>query len=160
MTDADADAGHVPELTDVEASYIGGILQLAKTTRAFMMAKLAHLGLHAGQDELLLMLDQLGEANGTRIAEGIGVRPSTVSKMLDRLAERQLIVRTRNTQDARKTTVCLSNQGKVVAEEVRQLHAAIDRELLACRKSDAAYASLGDIEHLTTLIQSRSRRIR
>ena len=88
--------------------------------------------LHAIQDE--------GRVTVSRISQAVFLSPSTVVGILDRLAEKSLVVRTRDEHDRRKVYVTLSEKGKeLVAHAPSPLH---DRLY-------AAFQNLPELEQAT-----------
>lgn len=87
------------------------LLSIAKRTRALFGCKLAEAGFHAGQDHLLVTLKPDDPFAVSALAESLDVRPSTVSKMVDRLVDKGLVERIGNTGDARKTMIRITPAG-------------------------------------------------
>jgi DNA-binding MarR family transcriptional regulator len=143
-----------------KASMIGALLHLGKTTRALMGLKLAEIGLCSGQDELLLALDEHGSQSVSNLAEIISVRPSTVSKMLDRLTECGYTARTGRQGDRRQTFVELTDDGRNMIGEIRDLHEQMDRELAHQQSDGRDVPGPSDIRELTVLMAARLRRLR
>lgn len=104
------------------------LLSIAKTTRAIYGLKLGANGFHNGQDELLLAIDATGLPVNV-IAEQLMVRPSTVSKMLDRLMEKGLVERCIDVQDGRRTIIRLTRAGTTARSGLIDLRKAVDAEL-------------------------------
>ncbi|KQT52477.1 MULTISPECIES: MarR family winged helix-turn-helix transcriptional regulator [unclassified Aureimonas] len=100
------------------------LILISKSMRALHGIKLASLGFHNGQDELLLVLDETGMTTSA-LADELCVRPSTVSKMMDRLTEKGLVCREDDPRDKRRTIVRITPAGKEVCKQL----AAARREL-------------------------------
>jgi DNA-binding MarR family transcriptional regulator len=93
------------------------LCQLAKTCRSSRLLAsdaLAHLGLHPGQEMILFALWEQDGLTQNQLAERLEVQPPTISKMLQRLGERQpsFIERRTCPRDQRVTKVFLSTEGK------------------------------------------------
>ena len=77
-----------------DAKLVAVLLSISKSTRALVGLKLNEVGFHNGQDELLLALDTSTPISVSKLAGELNVRPSTVSKMLDRLIDARTVERT------------------------------------------------------------------
>ena len=108
---------------------VPSLLSIAKSTRAFLTLLLAEVGLHPGQDQLLDCLDAGNPINVSTLADQLAVRPSTVSKMLDRLIEKGLVKRTASSSDARRTMVELTPIGEQAQAEVRAIWRRLELDL-------------------------------
>lgn len=124
-----------------DLSVLALALSASQALRALIGLKLTPLGLASGQDRFLIALDDRGPMSISSVADALRVRPSTVSKMMDRLETRGYAVRTRDELDARKTTIDLTDEGRAVCKKIRALNVAIETELLAD-------LSVGDREHM------------
>lgn len=97
---------------------------LAKTCRAHRArvgAALAEVGLHAGQEMILLELWKEDGLKGGELAARLGVEPPTVSRMLGRLEGCGLLERRRDPEDARSFRVCLTARGRELQGPVEDL---------------------------------------
>lgn len=77
------------------------------------------------QYRALVVLASRGPQRGSDLATALGVNPSTVSRMIERLARRQLVRRTRDREDRRTVWITLSDTGRRLVGEVtnrRRLH--------------------------------------
>lgn len=73
--------------------------------RAFLGIRLAETGFHDGQDGTMLALEPTQAVTVSAPAGRLAVRPSTVSRMLDRLVARTLVERAADKRDPRRTVV-------------------------------------------------------
>jgi DNA-binding MarR family transcriptional regulator len=135
------------------------LIAISKSTRALRGMKLAELGLHNGQDELLMAADLKG-CTVSVIADRLAIRPSTVSKMLDRLVERGLMERRADRQDGRRTILRITDAGVLARVQVIKARQELEDDLAK---------SLGAALHLTvasslvecqTHLSDRLRRLR
>ncbi|WP_245413661.1 MarR family winged helix-turn-helix transcriptional regulator [Mangrovicella endophytica] len=108
---------------------VPSLLSIAKSTRAFLSLVLAEIDLHPGQDQLLDRLDQDTPVSVSDLADQLAVRPSTVSKMLDRLIEKQLVERQSHSHDARRTMVIITPAGQEVRDAARDVWVRLEAEL-------------------------------
>jgi DNA-binding MarR family transcriptional regulator len=136
------------------------LLSLAKTTRALMGIRLADLGLHQGQDELLIALEIDMPVSVSTLSERLVVRPSTVSKMLDRLCAKGLVKRLPSPRDARLTLVKLTRDGQAAKTDVQLLWDMIGVELAGKMKPDGKDSMLGALGMIDGIIGSRLMRLR
>jgi len=82
--------------------------------RALAGALLAPLGLHPGQEVLLLELDAQGPRSQGQLAASSGCEPPTITVSVRKLEAAGLVVRRASTSDARVTIVELSDRGKAL----------------------------------------------
>jgi DNA-binding MarR family transcriptional regulator len=107
------------------------MLTLAKRIRALFGLTLAEAGFHNGQDQLLMCLVGGEEMPVSALAHALDVRPSTVSKMVDRMADKGLIERRDAPLDGRVTFVCLTEKGIKAQAKIRKLWAETCRQVAA-----------------------------
>ncbi|MBW6439100.1 MarR family transcriptional regulator [Actinoplanes hulinensis] len=80
------------------------------------------------QFRALAVLAVRGSRRGSDIAEELQVNPSTATRMLDRLARKGLIRRSRSTTDRRVVKVRLTPAGHDIVEQVvTRRHAEVER---------------------------------
>ena len=97
---------------------------LAKACRAHRTqvgAALAEVGLHVGQEMVLLELWKEDGLKGGELAARLGIEPPTVSRMLGRLEGCGLLERRRDPEDARSFRVCLTDKGRDLQGPVEDL---------------------------------------
>lgn len=95
-----------------------------------MAEGLAELGLHTGQE---LVLVQLWDDDGLRhsdLAQRIGVAPPTVTKVLTGMERAGLLRREADSQDARASRVWLTERGRSLRDPVEQLWQAVEGVVL------------------------------
>ena len=88
---------------------------LAKVCRAHrgsVGGLLAEVGLHVGQEMVLIELWEREGLRGGELAERLGVEPPTVTKMLRRLEACGLVERRQDSEDARSFRVYLTGEGR------------------------------------------------
>lgn len=143
-----------------EAGLVTSLLSISKTTRAFLSLLLAEIDLHPGQDQLLHRLIPGQPISVSALAEQLAVRPSTVSKMLDRLIEKQLVNRSSNASDARRTMVMLTPGGEAARAEVRTLWDRLESELAGAMPEADRAPLLGALQQIDALLTAKLRRLR
>lgn len=115
------------------AGRIGGTagFALAKACRAHRArvgAALAEVGLHVGQEMVLLELWEEDGLKGGELASRLGVEPPTVSRMLGRLEGCGLLERRRDPKDARSFRVYLTDRGRDLRGPVEDLWRRVEEE--------------------------------
>ena len=104
------------------------LLSLRHRARAAQL--LAPLGLHAGQEALLLELDRTGPRIQAQLSEALGCEPPSVTLMTRKLEASGHIKRTPDPADKRATVVALTDSGKALAEQIRQLWLTLAEETI------------------------------
>ena len=99
------------------------------------------LDLSMAQFKTLLTLSNAGALPIGQIAEILGVGQPTASHLVDRLVQIQLVVRTEDPLDRRRTLAQLSAQGVELAERLRQVRLEPLKRWLA-QLDDTALAAL------------------
>ena len=115
---------------------------LAKACRAHRTqvgAALAGLGLHVGQEMVLLELWKEDGLKGGELASRLRVEPPTVSRMLGRLEGCGLLERRRDPEDARSFRVFLTARGRDLRGPVEDLWQGVE---------DRAFAGMSEEEKL------------
>jgi MarR family transcriptional regulator, organic hydroperoxide resistance regulator len=94
------------------------IVQLCRAHRATAQNLLSALGLHPGQEMILMLLWQQDGQAQSQLAQRLGVAAPTVSKMLDRLEQNQILERRTSSQDSRVSLVFLTPKGQALEPQV------------------------------------------
>ncbi|KQT53308.1 hypothetical protein ASG43_19035 [Aureimonas sp. Leaf454] len=148
-----------PKVAIGEAGLVSLLLSISKSTRALTSIKLAEMGFHNGQDELLLALDEEAPTSVSRIADELRVRPSTVSKMLDRLVAKGLVERQGDKRDARRTMVRITPAGLDAKSRLLEVRASLEKELATPLAENGASVVTG-LETVANLLAARLSRLR
>lgn len=99
--------------------YIGfQVLQVHKAHRSRAEAALNKLGIHTGQEMLLLQLWIEEGMPQSQLAASMGVEPPTATKMLQRMEHAGLIERRADGEDARVSRVYLTERGRALEQPV------------------------------------------
>ncbi len=102
------------------------IFALARAHRALAGAMLRDLGLHPGQELLLMqLLDRDGQTQSELLA-GVGLDHSTVSKSLRRMQEAGLLRRETAAHDRRVQRVHLTERGRAMRGPLEQMWARLE----------------------------------
>lgn len=139
---------------------VSSLFSISRSTRAFLALLLARIGLHPGQDQLLERLSPGQTISVSVLAGQLSVRPSTVSKMLDRLIERNLVQRVVSTGDARRTMVLLTEEGEAMQGRIREVWQRLDEEIAkAIAPEDRTRVAVA-LSQVESAINVRLRRLR
>lgn len=71
-------------------------------------------GLTSPQLLIMLEIDKASGINSSQVAKNVNLSPATVTNILDRLENKKLILRVRDTQDKRKVGLYLTDDGKAL----------------------------------------------
>jgi DNA-binding MarR family transcriptional regulator len=126
----------------------GAIRMIALKHRARAGVKLAELGLHPGQEAVLLLLDAAGPQTQRQLAAGAGCEPPSITLMVSKLESAGLVKRSPAARDARATIVQLTSKGNKVIPRLRKLWQELADETvagLADTSVDQLIASLADL---------------
>lgn len=135
------------------------MLTLAKRIRVLFGMALAELGYHNGQDQLLACLVPGERAPVSVLAATLDVRPSTVSKMLDRLADKGLVERHQEARDGRLTVVGLTKSGVEAQAEIRRLWSDVCRQVAPGLSGDPALI-MQQLQDVSDVLGKRLTRLR
>jgi DNA-binding MarR family transcriptional regulator len=112
--------------------YIGfQLLQIHRAHRARAEAALNKLGLHTGQEMLLLQLWNEEGMPQSQLAACMGVEPPTATKMLQRMENAGLIQRRPDPEDARISRVYLTERGRALEQPVLEVWKQLEARTVA-----------------------------
>lgn len=160
MNDASPPHDSILEPSPSLAGFVPLLLTISKSTRAFLALLLTEIGLHPGQDQLLHSLHPGQQLSVSALADQLAVRPSTVSKMLDRLIEKKLVLRTTSSGDARRTMVLLTEEGESARLAVQSLWQRLDDELAAALPDGQQRDMVNALQQMDKVLSARLRRLR
>lgn len=106
------------------------LAKVCKAHRSSVGELLSEIGLHAGQEMVLV---ELWEEDGRRAGElagRLGVEPPTITKMLRRLEACGLIKRRPDPEDARSFRVCLTRRGRSLETSVTRCWESAEKRAL------------------------------
>ncbi|HZY66261.1 MAG: MarR family transcriptional regulator [Actinomycetota bacterium] len=92
---------------------------------------LAEIGLHVGQEMVLIELWERDGLRGGELATRLGVEPPTVTKMLRRLENCGLVERRQDPEDARSFRVFLTEEGRSLEKPVTRCWERVEEKTLA-----------------------------
>ncbi|MFG1843441.1 MarR family winged helix-turn-helix transcriptional regulator [Micromonospora sp. NPDC049175] len=104
------------------------LLSLRHRARAAHL--LASLGLHVGQEALLLELDRSGPRIQAQLSEALGCEPPSVTLMTRKLEASGHIKRTPDPADKRATVVALTDSGEALVGQIQQLWLTLAEETI------------------------------
>jgi deazaflavin-dependent oxidoreductase (nitroreductase family) len=126
--------------------------------RARAAGLLAPLGLHPGQEVLLLELARTGPMIQAQLSEALGCEPPSVTLMTRKLEASGHLRRTPTPADKRATIVELTDRGTVLAEQVKQLWCALAEETVTGLPAETVAELPGILRTLTGNVDTRRRR--
>ncbi|MFD1149920.1 MarR family winged helix-turn-helix transcriptional regulator [Saccharothrix hoggarensis] len=103
------------------------IFTLARAHRGFAAALLRDLGLHPGQELLLMRLFDRDGQTQSELLEHVGLDHSTVSKSLRRMQDAGLLTREPSERDRRVLHVWLTDEGRALREPLTDLWSTLER---------------------------------
>jgi len=116
------------------------IFTLARAHRGYAAQLLRRLGLHPGQELLLMqLLDRDGQLQ-SELLSSVGLDQSTVSKSLRRMQEAGLLVREPAPHDGRALSVTLTDRGRALEGPLAELWRELDAATGADLSSEAVTA--------------------
>lgn len=136
------------------------LVSIAKSTRAFLTLRLNEIGLHPGQDQLLVQLEPDQPVSVSALADQLSVRPSTVSKMLDRLIDKGLVARAAHNHDARRTMVTLTPLGEKAKLAVKSIWSRLEEELGGSLSPEELLTLNTALERAGEMLSFKLRRLR
>ncbi|GAA3381840.1 MarR family winged helix-turn-helix transcriptional regulator [Cryptosporangium minutisporangium] len=125
--------------------------------RARAAALLAPLGLHPGQEALLLELDRTGPRIQAQLSEALGCEPPSVTLMTRKLEASGHIRRGPVPGDKRASVVELTESGKALADQVKQLWRTLAEETVAGLPAGTVAELPGLITAMSENVDARSR---
>ncbi|MCA2219703.1 MarR family winged helix-turn-helix transcriptional regulator [Nonomuraea aurantiaca] len=123
--------------------------------RARAAALLAPLGLHPGQEALLLELARTGPTIQAQLSEALGCEPPSVTLMTRKLEAGGHIRRRPAPSDKRATVVELTDSGKALADQVKELWCALAEETVTGLPADTVAELPGLLTTLTANVDTR-----
>jgi DNA-binding MarR family transcriptional regulator len=123
--------------------------------RARAAALLAPLGLYPGQEVLLLELDRTGPLIQAALSEALGCEPPSITLMTRKLEAAGHIRRKPAPFDKRATVVELTDSGKALAGQVKQLWCALAEESVTGLSPETAAELPGILNAVTANVDTR-----
>ena len=123
--------------------------------RARAAALLAPLGLHPGQEVLLLELARRGPRIQAQLSEALGCEPPSVTLMARKLEASGHIRRRPDPADKRASIVELTEAGRVLAGQLKPLWCALAEETVSGLPDQTVAELPGTLHALTSNVDTR-----
>src|SRR5579859_6321739 len=107
------------------------VAHICKAQRDLAESELNKLGLHTGQERVLLCLMGEETVGQSDLATHLCVEPPTVTKMLQRMEKAGLVERRQDDQDARVSRVNATAQGRALQQPILQVWDDLETRMLA-----------------------------
>ncbi len=131
------------------------IFTLARAHRAFAAGMLRDLGLHPGQELLLMQLFDRDGQTQSELLESVGLNHSTVSKSLRRMQEAGLLTREPAEHDRRVQLVRLTDKGRAMREPIEAMWSALERVSVQHLDADAVESFIAQARLIEKAIVQR-----
>ncbi|GAA3713488.1 hypothetical protein GCM10022224_093760 [Nonomuraea antimicrobica] len=128
--------------------------------RARAAALLVPLGLHPGQEALLLELARTGPMIQAQLSEALGCEPPSVTLMTRKLEAAGHIRRAPAPTDRRASIVELTDSGKTLVDQIKQLWRALAQETVAGLPAQTVAELPGILKTLAANVDSRGGPVR
>lgn len=126
--------------------------------RSRAAAPLAALGLHLGQESLLLELDARGECTQVQLAASLGCEPPSITLMAQKLEAAGLISRRPSLHDSRANIVALTDQGRDLIPRLKDLWQRLAETTVAGLASTSLDQLLAVLDDLARSLSSSAPR--
>ncbi|CAN5912262.1 hypothetical protein BH23ACT11_BH23ACT11_05160 [soil metagenome] len=107
------------------------LAKVCRAHRGIVGAFLAELGLHVGQEMVLIELWEQDGLRSGELASRLGVEPPTATRMVQRLENGRIVRRQQDPEDARSFRVYLTDAGRSLEEPVTRRWELVEERLLA-----------------------------
>jgi DNA-binding MarR family transcriptional regulator len=122
-----------------QAETLALVNQVARNARTSLSRHLLDLGLYAGQDSVMLILDDSDGQTPGAIAARLGVKAPTITKTIGRLAAQGFVRRETSPDDGRMLLVFLTDAGRDKIKAVRKAQRRTEKAAFAgLKKKDIA----------------------
>jgi MarR family transcriptional regulator, organic hydroperoxide resistance regulator len=103
-------------------------VQVAKAHRFRTHELLSELGLHVGQEMVLVALMKHGNLTLSELAQHLEVQPPTITKMVQRLESLDVVKRVRCKHDSRCSSIYLTPKGKQLQTKIEKIWQQVEQE--------------------------------
>ncbi len=118
---------HLPESESLDQL----LAQICRLKHARVQALLETLGLYEGQPSMLRALWSQEGLTHTDLAKRLRVQPATITKMIQRMEKAGFVERRPDPQDERVSRVYLTEAGRAVQADVRDVWHTLEKEAFA-----------------------------
>lgn len=148
------------ESNDPKALFGGAVVVLARRWRAFVDGKLAESGLTDASWTPLIYLHRLGDGLLQKeLAAASGLDESSLVRLIDILAKRNLVERQIDPNDRRARRLYLTDEGRHAAKAIREKLVALEHELLEEFADEDIAAMLAIFERVEAKIGQSGRKV-
>lgn len=130
-------------------SVLNLLQNVARQSRTHTARHLLDTGLYAGQETIIDLLANNKSMTPSEIARELGVRPPTITKSINRLAEQGFVERTVGHADGRQVRIELTSAGKDVLKKMKKAARKAEKQSLKG-------LSKNQVSELATSLQSIS----
>ena len=109
-----------------------------------------------GQTQLLYILSQKEGRNQAELAKALGVRPPSLTSMLNRMEHAGLLERRSSDTDQRAYNVYLTDKGERVSRKLSAITRFINKRMLAGFRGEEKLLLLRLLEHMTRNMRRQS----
>jgi DNA-binding MarR family transcriptional regulator len=99
---------------------MGHLHAAARLARTALAARLLTHGFYAGQDQIMLALDQQDGQTPGQLALRLGVRPPTITKTINRLQTQGFLEKRASETDARQAHIFLTGRGHEAIHDIEK----------------------------------------
>lgn len=92
----------------------------ARLSRTALAARLLAHGFYAGQDQIMISLNQEDGQTPGQLAMRLGVRPPTITKTINRLQTQGFLEKRASDQDARQAHIFLTESGRETIKAIEK----------------------------------------
>ncbi|MGQ9631515.1 MAG: MarR family winged helix-turn-helix transcriptional regulator [bacterium] len=107
------------------------LAQVCRLHHARAHVLLERLGLYRGQPPVLHALWEKEGRTHSELAERLNIQPATVTKMIKRMERAGFLVSRQDPEDQRVYRVYLTEKGRAIQEDVRQIMGRLEEEAFA-----------------------------
>jgi DNA-binding MarR family transcriptional regulator len=94
------------------------VIYLQTESRRLAREQCARLGVTATQLNVIKMLDEIGELSLSELSRRIAAQNSTVTGIVDRMVQAELVTREQSPEDRRVWRIKLTERGKQIAKKI------------------------------------------
>lgn len=105
-----------------------------------------------GQSRCLYMIKMAGEINQRRLAEILGIRPTSLSETIKRLEDKNMINRVPDQHDKRTYIISLTKKGDEEIEQIRRSYVSEHKEWLDCLTTEELEMFFNILEKISASI--------
>lgn len=125
------------------------LTKLSKAVQATKAHQLTALGLHPGQDVLLVVLAEADGMTISALAERLGVEPPTATRSLSRMEDAGLFRREAVPTDRRAVRIVLTDRGRALVPEIERVWTNLARAAVGRLARDEAHGLADTLERVT-----------